>query len=172
MGSRARGPFGIAYSPGEVSRDGRKLRIPWEEVLQEALSWLHRVREDEGPSLWELAEQDRKLLTSAEEAGLENTPFSPEEQRRLGATLDEVLKEVRSQGALQAEQIKLFGAFIEEAKEASKRLPRRDWVFWLYGGIFNLVIQAAFAPTQAQHLWQLAGQAIHWIFTSTPLLGR
>lgn len=172
MGGRARGPFGVSFTPGWDSTLDRKMRVSWEDVVAETRFWLRRVREDMGPSLWDLPAEERKLLTITSGEGPANTPFTPEERVRLGRTLDDVVAEVRRQGELNAGQFKLLTDLLDEAKKASERVPRRDWVMWVYGGLLNLGMSAAFAPTQAQHIVQLVGQAIHWVLTTLPLLPR
>lgn len=172
LGGRARGPFAISFSPGWDSPHEQKVRITWDDVLGEARFWLRRVREDMAPSLWELAQQDRKLLADAAGNELANTPFTAAEQARIAEALRAVHDEIRLQGELNVEQLKHLEGTVANAIEASARLGRKDWLLLLYGSIVNLGLQAAFAPTQAQHLWQVATHALAWIVTNTPLLGR
>jgi hypothetical protein len=101
---------------------------------------------------------------------LENTPFTPTERRRIEETLDEVLQEVQRTQHLTGEQTQLLAAMIAEVKEAATRFGRKDWLLLLYGNLINIAIQAAFAPDQARNIWRIAGQALGWLFQTTPFL--
>src|SRR5437867_9492797 len=96
------GPWGVYSTPGEDGPHEQKEYISWDTVREEARQWLYRIREDSGPDLWALAVEQRRLLGAGE--GLPNTPFTPEERKRLFATLDQLRDDIAKTQQLGAEQ--------------------------------------------------------------------
>ena|SRR2546429_499761 len=163
-----RGPWAIYSAPGEEGPSAVSEYNSWDTVLDEARQWLRRVREDSGPDLWALAAEQRRLLESGE--GLPNTPFSPDERKRLFASLDRLHDDFLQTQELDAERTAALRIAIEGGKSAAGRLGRKDWVMYFLGTVTSLAISSAFAPDQARHLWQLAVQAVQWVLQTPPLL--
>lgn len=99
-----------------------------------------------------------------------NTPFSSEELVRIVSSLEEVKTRIGSQPMIQPEQIALMHKKLDEIKDASTRLGRKDWINYTAGAITSACASAAFAPDVTKSIFLSLDAAFSWLFSSAILL--
>ncbi len=96
----------------------------------------------------------------------ENTPFFPEELDLIAASLNEIESAMVDRSDVKPEQMRYLGQKLEEMREASERLGRKDWINYAIGTLTSIVVTAAFDPSAAKALLQTAGAVLSWVFGS------
>lgn len=96
----------------------------------------------------------------------ENTPFSQEELDRIASSLDDIRDAMADRLDLKPGQLRYLDVKLDEMREASGRLGRKDWINYAVGTLTSVVITAAFDPSAAKALLQTAGAALSWLFGS------
>jgi hypothetical protein len=77
----------------------------------------------------------------AAETVLDNAPFSQDEQAEISTRIDQAKDFVlRENPDLAAEQISAVEQTLDEVKEASTRVGRKDWVMLANGALLGLVV--------------------------------
>jgi len=131
-------------------------------------SWANQVAEwQETPDLWELR-HNWKFLGEQQYEDSTNATFSPEEQDAISVQLAAIKESVKKTYALTAEQEAKIDAQFEEAKQAARRLGRKDWILLFAGGIFSLILTDVITPDIAQHILMMATHGLAHLFASAP----
>ena len=94
----------------------------------------------------------------------DNAPFLPEELERIATSIDQIRSAMRTRADLSSEQLRYLSDRLEEMRQASERLGRKDWVNLAVGTLTSIVVSAAFDPAAARTLLQAAGTALSWVF--------
>ncbi len=99
-------------------------------------------------------------------SGPGNTQFSSEELERIASSLEEAKATIGSQPNIQSEQVALIYKKLDEIKEASTRLGRKDWINYTAGAITSACASAAFAPDVTKSIFLTLNSAFSWLFSS------
>lgn len=157
---------GNAYSVSYSVTDGPKLSFDLVADLEGGVQQLRRWAEQtkyvaDNPDLWKQARQAAGVLTQAPD---DNTPFTPEESDEVSRRLDEALEQMRKRFDLSNEQMTAIAAGVEEIKKATTRMGRKDWLVFLSGTAFNLILADEVPPHAMQTLFDLAVRGIAHLF--------
>lgn len=121
--------------------------LTWQQLLEALPAWVGEIEYNlSTPDLWEELRNSRELLT----AETDNTPFTAEEQAAIAARIEEVKAEVREQYELPAEQLAGVDQNLDDLKEASERVGKKDWRVMLYGAAFGMIVNDAVPPHVVQ----------------------
>jgi len=99
-----------------------------------------------------------------------NTKFSSEELERIASSLKEAEAIIGSQPNILPEQIALIHKKLDEIKDASTRLGRKDWINYTAGAITSTCASAAFAPEVTKSIFLTLNSAFSWLFSSAVFL--
>jgi hypothetical protein len=106
------------------------------------------------PDLWTL--RGEVPLTGIREP-VDNTPFTPSEQEEIGARLDAIKQYTKeTYPELPSQQIADIERDIDELKEATQRVGRKDWRIMLYGTAFNMITSDLVPPHIVQSILTMA----------------
>jgi hypothetical protein len=76
------------------------------------------------------------LFSQASDSIIENTPFTPDEQKQITDQLRVMVERVQGTDSLSPAQVKALNDKLKYAVEASRRLGRKDW-FFLFAGVIS-----------------------------------
>lgn len=141
--------FMAEYSPGDQQVTERVGPGWWYQTVSPSITgWLRYLdRELSTPDPWAELRADRQLRdATASTVGVENTPFTVEEQAAIKAQLRELVEFIRA-GGVDAAQMVSIEARINYVEGAASRLGRVDWQTVFAGVMFTLFAEAA-APSQ------------------------
>jgi hypothetical protein len=142
------GGFAVVYSPGDAEQTDAASGY-WGQLIPPTMgTWLNNLsRECAVGDPWaELAAQKEVLVPIAEGASTDNTPFTPQEQTEIAASLDALREYITANTTLTVEQLSVLRGEIESLKQASAEVGRHNWVNQLKGFIFTMVVQAMIPP--------------------------
>jgi hypothetical protein len=132
------GRYTATMTIGSVAR-GRLSSCTWDQLLDGLAEWAQEVRyEAETPDLWAELKQVPAVLASAQGEDASNAPFSSDEQAEISNRLDAVKQLVREQFELTDDELAAVDQKLDELKEASKRLGRKDWATIIIGGMVSI----------------------------------
>jgi hypothetical protein len=147
-------------SPAERVEDARDRSGG--QLLEAAEDWARAVaRWAATPDLWGL---DTEPLPEA----ADNSPFTQAEQAEIAKRLDEARDFAREQFELPDDEIAAIGQAVEELKEASERVGRKDWKLMLYGAFVSLGLEHAVSSGVVETLFRLAVQGLAHLFGAGP----
>jgi len=91
-------------------------------------------------------------------AASDNSPFSADEQADIAKHLDKIVDYVRDSFELPDGQLGAIAQAMEELKEASERVGRKDRKLLLYGAFVSLGLEHAVQSGVVETLFRLAAQ--------------
>lgn len=142
----ADGTYTVRYVAGDgplEDRDG----LSWYRLKQRVEGWLREVRTDlEMPDRWAELKQLAGVLAAAQSDGASNEPFTPGEQAEISTRLDATKDLVRRQFELTPEQVTRIEQKLDDLKEASTRLGRKDFVMLALGTVVSLFLTDTVPP--------------------------
>lgn len=142
----------------------------WPAVLATVRRWLRVLRAEVlEPDLWELAAEDKKLVTAKIE-DLDNAPFTPDEQHRIHVAISELGQFLKSTVGQSEANLKFIESRLQHLESASSRLGRKDWITLAMGTLTNIVVGVALSPESARELVRIAGSLLGWVVGSVQLL--
>jgi uncharacterized membrane protein YraQ (UPF0718 family) len=109
-------------------------------------------------------QQVPEVVAAAQAADASNEPFTSDEQAEIGRRLDEVKQLVRDQFELTPEQLAALDQRLDDAKEAAKRLGRKDWAMLFYGAVISTGLTDAVPPHVIQTVLSTVLHGIAHIF--------
>ena len=95
-----------------------------------------------------------------------NAPFTQQELEKIALSVDQVKDEVSAQSEMLPEQIALIHKKLDEIKDASTRLGRKDWTNYVAGAITSTCASAAFAPDVTVRIYSALNSAFSWLFSN------
>lgn len=140
------------YDPGPEGTPRREHAGSWENVWIACVGWLNRVKaEHDAPDLWAALREQAEVMTGD---AVENTPFTPEEQLQIEATLTEAKEYARANLSLEPEQLERIESQLDYLIEAAQRptVGRVDWRNLLIGSFLSLVLQSIVPVAPVQQL--------------------
>jgi len=99
-----------------------------------------------------------------------NAPFTQQELEKIALSIDQVKIEIGAQSEILPEQIALIHKKLDEIKDASTRLGRKDWINYSAGAITSTCASAAFAPDVTMKIYSALNSAFSWLFSNALLL--
>ena len=158
------GAYTVRYVAGDgplEDRDG----LSWYRLKERVEAWLREVRTDlEMPDRWAELKQVAAVLGTAQSDGASNAPFTADEQAEISRQLDEIKNIVRANFELTSEQFAVIDKRLDEAKEASERVGRKDWVLIFYGAVMSTLMTDAVPPGVIQTVLATMVHGIAHIF--------
>jgi hypothetical protein len=145
--------YGVDYLiVGEVV-DIKYTAYTWYKAMESFKLWIARVKRDiETPDLWAELQREPKLLGAGPEQRIENTPFTPDEQRAIVAILHQRSDYVKQTYPLSETQMLELNTQIAELTEAVHRLGRRDWRGLLIATLIEFAFYVAPEPAAARDM--------------------
>lgn len=99
-----------------------------------------------------------------------NTPFTTSELDKITESFNSLRSDVSKIQKFTPAQIDLIHRKLEDIKEASQRLGRKDWVNYVAGSLTTLCVSAAFAPEASKALFTAVNSSLRWLFDNALLL--
>lgn len=142
----------------------------WTAVTDRVQRWAEEVRRDvDTPDLWAGLRDGQGMLTGVGHEGVENTPFSPQEQVEIRQGLQEVKGLVESMELLSETQRMSVLAKLDDMATAAGRVGRKDWLL-MFGGVVLSVLMEQLLPKDA--VWDIistVGRDLGHLFSRTGL---
>lgn len=133
------------FSPGDQVPEEVQNSGTWENQLIWFTHWLgYLKREYQAPDLWAEFKRQRELA-GGELAKVENTPFTPDEQRQIEAQLQETKALVRKSFELTEEQYRAIEGHFDYLAEAAQHMRRIDWRN-AFVGVFLTAVVSTLLP--------------------------
>jgi hypothetical protein len=144
---RMQGHYAV-FCPGIYGYEDRHFPGEWGQQMEYVRAWLNNVRREHTTAdLWTEVERERELLGADRiPAPAENTPFTPDEQKRIAAHLHELGQYVRQNYALAPEQYDALESRLDYLTAAAARTGRLDWRTMFVGTMFSLGVEAILPP--------------------------
>lgn len=159
------------FSPGADHPHERQVSGSWQGQIVCVHRWLEYLRREvEAPDLWGAVAQGAALLGGSTEPGSANTSLTASERAQIAASLNELKDYAVATYELTAEQTAGFEGKVDYLIEASNRLGRKDWINLAMGLLLSQAVSGALSTPQAQEFMRMAGQALHWLVQTLPLL--
>ena len=126
----------------------------WLKLLKEFLSAIAEYHTT--PDLWSSIHSERAVLERFAAGGLENRPFTLEEQKYIAVQLRELEAFIIRAGQAQESSLKQIESRLGYLEEASGRMGRKDWLGILIATVFAIIVSGVFAPDRANELMGFA----------------
>jgi len=153
-------PDGLADPPRSAECTG------WSELRAQFGSWADEIREvSETPDLWAELKHAPKILTAVQQREISNALFTPAEQAEISARLDHANDAVRRENPdLTGEQLAAIQQTMDEIKEASTRVGRKDWAMLANGALLGLIVNDVVPAHVVQSLFSMLITGIGHLF--------
>jgi hypothetical protein len=130
----------------------------WAQMLAFAGKWAGEVAEwARTPDMWAL---DAAPLPEA----VDNSPFTQAERDEIAMRLDEIYDHLSELWDLRDHQAAAIGQTIEELKEASERVGRKDWKLMFYGAFVSVGLAQVVPSGVVEAVFRLAVQGLGHFF--------
>jgi hypothetical protein len=130
---------------------GDSSRCDWDQFLEQITYWAREVRyELDTPDFWAELKNSARVLAELDDELADNRPFTQGERTQIAQGLDEVKEHVSATYHPAPEQMAVIERGVEELKEATERVNRKDWGLMFQGIILGWVVDA-FVPPEAVH---------------------
>jgi hypothetical protein len=164
LGGDARGYSG-SYGVGDSTISWPYDASMWAKVPEKVRRWAEDVKHDVNtPDLWAELQRQREILTGARYEAVENTLFTPAEQTEIAKQLQEIKEYVKKTYSLSSQQMSRVEARLDEAKEASHRIGRKDWLLLFFGVTFTVIATDFLPPEAVQHILIMALRGLDHLF--------
>jgi hypothetical protein len=100
----------------------------------------------------------------------DNTKFSVTEIEKIAASIEEVKQNLTRNNEILPEQAALIHKKLDDIKEASTRLGRKDWVNYATGLLTSTCVSAAFTPQASAIIFSAMNTTFNWLFTTSTVL--
>jgi hypothetical protein len=137
----------------------------WDDVLEQLGYWAEEAEYvNDTPDFWEELKRAPEILAAAQSAGASNAPFTPEEQAEVSNRLDAIKQLVRQQFELTGDQLAAVDQKVDELKEATTRVGRKDWVVMVNGALLSLIVNDVVPAHVVQSLFSMLITGIGHLF--------
>jgi hypothetical protein len=141
-------------------------RGAFEELTEAIRTWVQEVDYlINNADLWEeMRRQSRDTANNFAHTAVNNLPFDEREQAQIAARVHAIKQHVRVTYELSSDQLSGIDRKLDEIKEASERVGRKDWLMMLQGAAFGLIVQDSVPPHIVQNIVTMALQGLaHFI---------
>jgi hypothetical protein len=119
----------------------------WQPMIPRIKRWLEEAKHDlEMPDLWAELQREAGLLGAKSDEVIENTPFTPDEQKEIARRLKELAQRARRTHSLSEAQMGVLNAKLDYLANAAGRLGRIDWRNVFVGVIITFILAATLPP--------------------------
>lgn len=137
----------------------------WGRVEELVQRWAADVKKDvDTPDLWAELEQQQELLGATDVEAVENTPFSPEEQRLIAEQFAEIKKYLRQTQELSEEQFRRLEAQLDYLVDAASRMRRFDWRNAVVGALLGQVLRSVLPGETVRDVLGMLGRGLGGLF--------
>lgn len=163
---------GYFCSPGPENLQHRNNQwLDWKGVVTHFGAWAQNLAAElKHPDFWQTGSETKRIVESATRDDIENTPFSPEEQKALHQKLDEIKNYVLATHNLSEEQAETLTKRFDYLKDSATRVGRKDWVVIALGIISGYYLQAALPPEALKDVIKLTWGLVSEFFGVGPSL--
>jgi hypothetical protein len=119
-------------------------------------------------------ERQWDILAAAQSADGGNAPFTPDERAEISIGVDQVKDTVRQENPeLTAEQMATIEQALDEIKEATTRVGRKDLAMMINGAMFGLIVNGLVPPQVVQSIFHMLTTGIGHLFGigGPPIIG-
>ncbi|AVW99064.1 hypothetical protein WM008_23250 [Vibrio vulnificus] len=106
------------------------------------------------------------LIAGTDSQSQENSSFTASEVERIEHSISLLKDSIAEKHEFTSEQIKLVHKTLDEVKDASNRLGRKDWINYTAGLLTSVAVSAAFSNDARHVLFSTANSVFSWLFTS------
>lgn len=106
------------------------------------------------------------MLGGFVESSGENSEFTPDEKAKIVESLEKVKEEIAANERLSAEQVEFLAKKIDDIREASDRLGRKDWINYVVGVVSSAAVSLALTPEATKAVFTLFDSSFTWLFDS------
>jgi hypothetical protein len=125
----------------------------WGTVVHRIQTWLEEVKRDVAmPDLWAELQRETELFRAYSDGVIENTPFTPIEQKEIASRLQEMVDRARRVGSLSMEQLQVLNTKVDYLTRAAGRLGRIDWRNAFAGSILAYLLTMTLPPESARDI--------------------
>ena len=145
---------------------GRSSLGDWSDLLNRLMVWAREVAyEIDTPDLWAELRQVPEILATAQSPDASNEPFTADEQADISTRIDRAKDAVRQDNPeLTTEQMSAIEQMLDEIKDASTRVGRKDWVMMANGALLGLIVNDLVPPHVVQSVFNMLITGIAHIF--------
>ena len=101
-----------------------------------------------------------------------NSPFSDDELVKIGLSLDGAVQAIAESAVLSSDQLRLIAKSIEDLKEASQRVGRKDWTLLVAGAVASSIANLGLNAGQAKSILRALSSSLSWVFENARILGH
>ncbi len=142
------------FRPGRDTPEERSVVGGWDAQLGQVERWLaYLYREYDEPDLWAELTQQRDLVRTP--PGIEDSPFTADEQLSIERQLRVALDAIRQTHELTADQFQALEGKIDYLVEAAGQFGRLHWRQLFLGGLVEVAMQHALSPELVSHFVRL-----------------
>jgi hypothetical protein len=125
----------------------------WIVLEAKVRDWATEVKLDaDTPDRWAEIQREGEILTGARYIDVENTPFTLDEQAQIAEQLEQIKRSAQATYGLSDERMLELSAKLDEIKDASGRMGRKDWVLLFGGAMLGLILTDLLPPSAAQNI--------------------
>jgi hypothetical protein len=145
---------------------GEHSSCDWKELIARLSEWAGEVRyETEIPDFWAELGKVPQVLATAHTAEASNALFTPVEQAEISTRVDHVKNVVqRENPELTAEQMTAIEQTLDEVKEATTRVGRKDWAMLANGALLSLIVNDVVPAHVVQSVFNMLITGIGHLF--------
>jgi hypothetical protein len=141
----------------------------WDPLISHISLWLQVLKNDiDTPDLWAELKGDTVLIEGGANKIIDNTFFTPDEQKEIARRLDKMAENVSRVYSLSEAQTQVLREMKAYLIDSSTRLGRKDWLNNFIGVAFPFVLGAALAPEAARALFLMFLRAIGLLYPQLP----
>lgn len=138
----------------------------WNRLMANLADWAREVAyEVQTADFWTELGRLPAVLPASQVVDLGNAPFTPGEQAEVSRRVDQVKDVIRRENPeLTAEQTSAIEQTLDEVKEATTRVGRKDWLMMANGALLSLIVNELVPPHVVQGVFHLLISGIGHLF--------
>jgi tetrahydromethanopterin S-methyltransferase subunit G len=141
------------------------VRCDWSQLITQIEEWAKEVKyESDTPDFWEELKKSERLLAAVQAEESSNALFTADEQAEVARQIEGIKRQIRTSYELPAEQLAAIEQKLDEVREASQRVGRKDWVLILYGAAVGMFVNDSVPSHVVQGVLAMAVHGVAHIF--------
>ncbi|MCA3929022.1 hypothetical protein [Vibrio vulnificus] len=106
------------------------------------------------------------LIAGTDSQSQENSSFTASEVERIEHSIGLLKDSIGKKTEFTSEQVNLIHKTLDDIKDASNRLGRKDWINYTAGLLTSVAVSAAFTDDARHVLFSAANSAFSWLFSN------